>query len=163
MRICHVSPFYSDKCHFKYDICHIHRLLFSLLHIFQVIIDRPVPYDLLHLYVGIALKNGTHRKTHFLLRIVKSSESGPGYGLFHCALQNIQIEFRACALHDPPAGFLGLRHFRKDRYSRGIVKDLRLDLRISSQKFHKLPGQFLLRGAFAHSDRECIKSGVIIP
>ena len=124
MRICHVSPFCSDKCHFYNDICHIRLLLLSLLHILQVIIDRPVPYDLFHLDIGIAFQNRAHRKSDFLRRVVKSSESVSGYRFFHRALQDIQIEFRACALGDPPARLLRLRHLRKDRYSRGILKDL---------------------------------------
>ena len=106
MCICHVSPFCSDKCHFKHDICHIQQLLFSLLHVFQVIIDRPVPYALFHLNVGIALQNRAPRETDLLLRVVKSSESGPGHGLLHRAFQNIQIELRTSALRDPPACFL---------------------------------------------------------
>ena len=162
MRICHVSPFCSDKCHFCNDICHIHLLLLSLLHILQVIIDRSVPYDLFHLNIGIALQNRAHRKTDFLLRVVKSSESGPCYGLFHRALQNVQIELCACTLRDPPACLLRLRHFRQDRYARGILKDLRLDLRICCQKFHKFPGHLFLCGVLTHGYGQGVKSRIIV-
>ena len=104
-------------------------LLFDL-HGFQVIVDRPVPYDLFHLNVGPALQNRVDRDPHLFERIVISSESRPRNSFLHGTLQDIHIESGSGALRDALECLGRLCHLGKHRDSRRVFKDLELHLPI---------------------------------